>query len=130
MACVEDLFVSNVTTNSFAVPAGILQPGHPYIFNITAGSIRDYSSINQQRFSYPIAFSQVASAAITVAGSKAGLAKSAVKKRIGSREAVNSPLHRMLIPSLKNGKHWTTAYDSPPWHNPAIFQPPSVQAPK
>ena len=131
MACVQDLFVSNITTNSFVVPAGILQPGHPYIFNITAGSIRDYSFINQQRFSYPIAFSQVASAAIAVANSKAGLAQSAAKKPAGNRVVVNSPIHRMLLPTIQNGKHQVAAYPAPSWdHSAAFVQPPSVQTPK
>jgi hypothetical protein len=131
VACVEDLFVNNVTANSFVVPAGILQPGHSYIFNIAAGSVRDYDPINQQRFSYPIVFSQVSSAAITVGTSKAGLGQSVAKKTVSAREAVNSPLHRMLIPTLPSGKHGSAAYSAPSWHYPAMLQQqPSVQTPK
>lgn len=130
VACVEDLFVTNVTTNSFAVPAGILQPGHSYIFNVNAGSVRDYDPVNQQRFSYPIAFSQVTSAAITVGGANAAVAQSAAKKTVGARVTMNSPLHRMLIPGATSGAHGPVVYSAPEWQDSFVFQQPGIQVPK
>jgi hypothetical protein len=105
VSCVLSLYVNNVTTNSFVVPAGILQAGHSYIFTITAVSVRDYDAINQQRFSYPVATSQLASAAITVAGST----KTPTRRRANSTAhllvGVNSAEHRSIVPDVRGRGH-------------------------
>jgi hypothetical protein len=110
------------------VPAGILQTGHSYIFNVTAGSVRDYDPVNQQRFSYPIAFSQVTSAVMTVPGAKAAIVSSATQTT--ARPAVNSPMHRMIIPRVPSGKHGPVLYTTPYGHDPDLRQQLSIQAPK
>jgi hypothetical protein len=128
VSCVFDFLANNVTTNSFVVPAGILQTGHSYIFNITAGSVRDYDPVNQQRFSYPIAFSQVTSAVMTVPGGKAAIATSATQT--AARPAVNSPMHRMIIPSVPSGKHRPVLYITPSDYDPSnLRQQFTVPAP-
>jgi hypothetical protein len=127
VACVFDFLANNVTTNSFIVPAGILQTGHSYIFNVTAGSVRDYDPLNQQRFSYPIAFSQVTSAVMTIPGGKAAIATSATTT---ARPAVNSPMHRMIIPSVPSGKHGPVLYITPLDYDPSnLRQQFTVPAP-
>lgn len=118
VACVFDFLVNNVLANSLVVPAGILQPGHSYIFNVIAGSVRDYDSVNQQRFSYPVAFSQVTSAAMTVPGAKAEIAQSA-QTNVVARPAVNSPLHRMILPSISHDQNGPVLYTTPAGHDPA-----------
>jgi len=122
VTCVTDLYVSSVRTNSYVVPAGALQAGHSYIFNITAVSVRDYDPINQQRFSYPVASSQVASAVITTGSSQKGSEHSAAKQTASDRAAVNSPLHRTIIPSVQGGKHGSVVYITPSWHHPLVSQ--------
>ena len=101
LTCNFTFLVNNITTNSFVMPAGILQSGQTYIFSITAGSIRDYDFINQQRFSYPIVFSEVTSAAMTVAGPKAALSKAAATT--ATVVSVNTPMHHAMLPSNKQG---------------------------
>jgi hypothetical protein len=124
VSCVFNFLVNNITTNSFTVPAGILQAGQTYIFSITAGSVRDYDFVNQQRFSYPIAFSEVTSAAVTVAGPKAASAQTS-----GTVNAVtvNSPLHRTLMPS---GKQGPLLFTVPYGHQAPTTQQLTVQLPK
>jgi len=130
VSCVFDFLVNNVLGNSLVIPAGVLQPGHSYIFNVTAGSVRDYDPENQQRFSYPIAFSQVTSAAMTVPGGKAGIAQFATRANVAARPAVNSPLHRMIIPAVGGVKPGPVTYTVPSWHDPARVQQLTVQSPK
>jgi hypothetical protein len=114
VTCVTDIVVGNVTTNSYVVPAGIMQEGHSYIFDIQAVSVRDYDAINQQRFSYPIVTSEVASAAITVAGTTTKSAASIDAKRAGGpKVGVNSAPSRMLIPSLTGSKSRSVLYRLP-----------------
>ncbi|HET9406069.1 MAG TPA: Ig-like domain-containing protein [Candidatus Sulfotelmatobacter sp.] len=125
VACVFDLLVNNITSNSFMVPAGVLQPGHSYIFNITAGSMRDYDPNNQQRFSFPIAFSQVTSAAITVGGGgKAVVAQSSARKATVHRLAVNSPPHRDILSTLLGHKHGSALSGTPSWSKRVIVKQP------
>jgi hypothetical protein len=112
--CVTDIIVGNVTTNSYVVPAGILQAGHSYIFDIQALSVRDYDAINQQRLSYPIVSSEVASAAITVAGATTKSAVSADSKRAdGPKVGVNSAPSPMPIRSLAGSKSRSVLYRLP-----------------
>lgn len=124
VSCVFTFLVNNITTNSFVVPANVLQPGHTYIFSITAGSVRDYDFVNQQRFSYPIVFSEVTSAAFTVAGPKAALAQTSGTM---STVTVNAPLHRMLMPSSKQG---AVLFTVPYGHQAPAPQQLTVQLPK
>ena len=131
VTCVTDLYVSSVPTNSYVVPAGVLQAGHSYIFNITAVSVRDYDPINQQRFSYPVASSQVASAVITTASSQKGSEHPGTKQTVSDRAAVNSPLHRTIIPSVQGGKHGSVVYTTPSWHHPLVSQQqPGIRNPR
>jgi hypothetical protein len=104
------------------VPAGALQAGHSYIFNITAVSVRDYDPINQQRFSYPVASSQVTSAVITAGALQKGSVQSAARHTLRDQAAVNSPLHRTIIPSVQGGQHGSVVYITPSWHHPLVSQ--------
>ena len=114
VTCVTDIIVGNVTTNSYVVPAAIMQEGHSYIFDIQALSVRDYDAINQQRLSYPIASSEVASAAITVAGAATKSAVSTNAKLAGGpKVGVNSAPSRMPIPSLAGSKSRSVLYRLP-----------------
>jgi hypothetical protein len=131
ISCVPALDVSYIQTTSYAVPAGILQAGHSYIFTVSALSLRDYDPTSPQRFSYPIASSQVSSAAITVGGSASSARRSPAQKTTGGRAGVNSPPRPTMLPAIKNGNHKTLMYSEPSWHcPPALQQQTGVQGPK
>jgi hypothetical protein len=121
ISCVPDLDVSYIQTTSYAVPAGILQAGHSYIFSVSALSLRDYDPTNPQRFSYPIASSQVSSAAITVGGSALNRRRPPAKETTGGRAGVNSPPRPTVLPAIQNGNHKTIMYSEPSWHRPAAL---------
>ena len=119
VTCAEALYVANVDTNSFVVPTGILQPGHSYIVTITAVSVRDYDAINQQRYSYPVATSQVASAALTVDGGKKIAARPQAKTV--AVVGVNAPKSRAMIPNVLGGTR-SVRFKSPLGYSPDVFQ--------
>jgi hypothetical protein len=129
ISCVPTLDVSYIQTTSYAVPAGILQAGHSYIFSVSALSLRDYGATNPQRFSYPIASSQVSSAAITVGGSASSARRSPGQNRTGERAGVNSPPRPTMLPAIKKGNHKTILHTEPSWHRPAAFEQQQTQRP-
>ena len=120
--CVASLYVNNVNANSFVVPAGILQVGHSYIFTITAVSVRDYDAVNQQRFSYPVATSQVASAAITVAGPSKMPVRQPAKSSILQVAGVNTAQHRSVIPTTRGGTRSAMRLRAPSGRAPKFIE--------
>jgi hypothetical protein len=129
ISCVPSLDVSYIQTTSYAVPAGILQAGHSYVFSVSALSLRDYDPTNPQRFSYPIASSQISSAAITVGGSASSARQSPAQKTTGGRAGVNSPPRPTMLPAIKKGSHKTILYTEPSWHHPAAFEQQQTERP-
>lgn len=121
VTCVLSLYVSNVDTNSFVVPTGILQAGHSYIVTLTAVSQRDYDPINEQRFSYPVATSQLASAAITVAGSTKNSAHSQANKTAHPIVGVNTAQSRTVLPTVRGSAH-SMRFRSPAGYAPGFVE--------
>ena len=128
VACNFVSFVDNYPANSFVVPAGLLQAGHSYIFDITAVSERDLDLTNPHRFSYPIVTSEVVSAAITVAGATKAATQSTAVQTTEDRARVNSAPQRSIFAKVLRGKHKLVMYSWPLGTNPAVLhQQPSVQ---
>ncbi|ABF42593.1 hypothetical protein Acid345_3592 [Candidatus Koribacter versatilis Ellin345] len=116
---------NHLTGTSFTVPAGILTPGHNYIFVVLSTSRAGYDPLHPNRYSLPEANAYFLSAAITVdGGAPAGVVRGD-KKLLKVREADRERLGKNL-PIFSRAK-----FQAPAQHfNSRLLSLPGQQEPK